>query len=153
MQHTELQTPVELAEWQAFLMGADPPVTFQDYRTLYEGPTRFTITDELNQIVDDFRPASCDAVYAVLGEEIYAVWIDPLHNYLAVRFTEDEALIICYSKAEPDPPRESPSSTTSVQSRPARDDESELPHNVVSFEERALRSKPASDLSDVDRVH
>lgn len=66
MQHAELLMPVALSEWQAFLRAADPQVTFQDYRTLFEGPAAFAITDELNQIVQDFGPASRVAIYAVL---------------------------------------------------------------------------------------
>jgi hypothetical protein len=147
MQHTELQAPVELSEWQAFVRSADPEVAFQDYLTLFEGPARFTITDELNRIVDDFRPASRDAVYAVLGEEIYALWIDPLHNYLAVVCTkasgdpEDATLIMCYGKDGPDLPRESPGGAAApAEPDPVRDDDGRPPD-------------PMLDLSDMDRFH
>ena len=141
MKHTELQAPVALSDWQAYLRAVDPAVIFQDYQTLYEGPTRFTVTDELNQIVEDFGSASHEAVYAVLGEEIYAVWIDPFHNYLAVVCTkasgdpEDATLIMCYdSKRGPHISRE-------------------LPGNVTTWEEGVWSRIQKPDLSDMDRVH
>jgi hypothetical protein len=160
MQHTELQAPAALSEWQAFLRAADSQVTFQDYRTLFEGPAPFTITDELRQIVEDFGPASREAVYALLGKEIYAVWIDPFHNYVAIVCTkaggdpEDATLIMCYSKADAELPRESPGSeAASGEPNPVRDDGSELADNVMTWEECVWKRIPMPDLSDMDRVH
>ena len=159
MQHTELRAPVALSEWQAFLRAADRQVAFQDFRTLFEGPTAFTITDELNQIVEDFGPTSRDAVYAVLDEEIYAVWIDPYHNYLAIVCTkasgdpEDATLIMSYGRRDPDLPPESPSSAASGEPSAVRDNKDESPNNVVTWEEGVWESNPMPNLSDMDRMH
>ena len=155
MQHTELQAPVALSEWQALLRAVDHQVAFQDYRTLFEGPAAVTITGELNQIIEDFEPSSREAVYAVLGNEIYAVWIDPFHNYLAIVCTkasgdpEDATLIMSYSKGDPELPAQSPGSAASEEPHPACDNGGKLPDNVMTWQEPI----PMPDVSDMYRVH
>lgn len=96
----------------------------------------------------------------VLGDEIYAVWIDPFHNYLAIVCAKasgdlaDATLIMSYSKADSAPGAESlGGAAVAGEAHPVRDGGGEPPNNVMTWEECVWRRIPTPDLSDMDRVH
>jgi hypothetical protein len=88
MQHLELTSPVLLEAWQAVLRGVDSATLFQTYAQTFQGSRQFSITTELQQLIDDFGAESATAIYAVRHGMVEGVWIDHLHNYIATVFSK-----------------------------------------------------------------
>jgi hypothetical protein len=101
VQHLELTSPVSIETWQAVLRGADSATIFQSYAQTFQGPQQFGVTTELRQIIDDFGDGSLGAVFSIRRGMIEAVWIDPLHNYIATVFSkatgDDEDVVLINS--------------------------------------------------------
>lgn len=88
MHHLTLRKPFSCREWQSFLSKVDAATSFHDYTFAFGGACRFSITAELQQIVDDFGPQSHGAMYAVRNGMIESVWIDDYHDYIAIVFSK-----------------------------------------------------------------
>ena len=101
MQHLELTSTVSLKTWQSALQGTDATFVFQDHAQTFQTSRTFGISTELKKVVDDFGGQSEAAIFAIRYGMIEGVWVDPLHNYIAIVFSkakgDDEDVVLINS--------------------------------------------------------
>jgi hypothetical protein len=83
-QHLQLKNPVTLECWQGWLREADSATTFHDYPRTFRGSVE--ITNELQQLLNDFGEQTRKGIFAVRHGIVEGVWLDPYHNYVAIAF-------------------------------------------------------------------
>jgi hypothetical protein len=79
---------VAIENWQDFMAGVFPGCTFRNFAGAFEGTETRQIAPRLQEILSEFGEQRRTAVFAVHEDAIVGLWVDPHHNYVAIKFSK-----------------------------------------------------------------
>lgn len=83
-----VETPVTREMWQEMIGKVYPECAFLDFATAFAGSDRPSIAPRLEEILAEFPRQAPEGSFAWHEATIIGFWLDPHHNYIAIRFSK-----------------------------------------------------------------
>ena len=82
------ERPTTRETWQEIMGSVFPGCTFLDFATAFAGPEKPTMAPRLQEILAEFPDQERGGSFCKHEDAIVGFWLDPLHNYSAIRFSK-----------------------------------------------------------------
>lgn len=84
----KVERPVTREAWQEMMSRVFPGCAFVDSATMYGEPGKATMAPRLREILAEFSDQGREGSFAKHEDAIVGFWLDPHHNYVAIRFSK-----------------------------------------------------------------